>query len=299
IDNDKVTTTWESLFVPNIITNSKKLPHLKPLTDHECLEAIEALGFGVNEYARKCGFNKFLVALSGGIDSCLVLTILKLHLTKTQNLEAIYMPSKFSGELSLIISKQLCQNLKIPFYILPIEDVKATCKSLFTKHLNQDLQGLADENIQSRLRSTLLLARANQTNAIAINTSNKSEIAVGYSTIYGDSVGAISLLGDFYKSEVYMLAQYINKAHHNIIPLEAIQRPPTAELRDNQKDTDSLPPYDILDVILEGILSYRFTAYQMIEMGLSAHHVLSVYKLYMNSEYKRSQFCPIIKIKPK
>jgi len=299
VDNNKVTTTWESLFVPNIIQNSKKLPHIKPLNDNECMEAIEALGFGVNEYARKCGFNKFQVALSGGIDSCLVLTILKLHLTSTQNLEAIYMPSKFSGDLSLDISKNLCQNLKIPFHIIPIEDLKMTCKSLFIKHINQDLQGLADENIQSRLRSTLLLARANQTNAIAINTSNKSEIAVGYSTIYGDSVGAISLLGDVYKSEVYMLAKYINKIHHNIIPIEVIQRPPTAELRDNQKDTDSLPPYDILDVILEGMLSYRLNARQMIEMGLPHDDVLSVSKLYKNSEYKRVQFCPIIKIKPK
>ena len=242
---------------------------------------------------------RFISFLSGGIDSCLVLTILKLHLTKTQTLEAIYMPSKFSGELSLDISKRLCQNLKIPFYILPIEDVKMTCKSLFIKHMHQDLQGLADENIQSRIRSMLLLARANQTNSIAINTSNKSEIAVGYSTIYGDSVGAISLLGDVYKSEVYMLAKYINKAHDNIIPLEVIQRPPTAELRDNQKDTDSLPPYDILDVILEGMLSYRLTAKQMIEMGLPPDDVLSVSKLYRNSEYKRAQFCPIIKIKPK
>jgi len=299
INNSKITTTWESLFVPNIVTSLKKLPHIKPLTDNECLEAIEALGFGVNEYARKCGFSKFQVALSGGIDSCLVLTILKLHLSKTQNLEAIYMPSKFSGELSLDISKKLCQNLDIPFYILPIEDVKMTCKSLFIKHMHQDLQGLADENIQSRIRSTLLLARANQTNSIAINTSNKSEIAVGYSTIYGDSVGAISLLGDVYKSEVYMLAKYINKTHDNIIPLEVIQRPPTAELRDNQKDTDSLPPYDILDVILEGMLSYRLTAKQMIDMGLPSDDVLSVSKLYRNSEYKRVQFCPIIKIKPK
>lgn len=292
-------TTWESLFVPNIIEEKNKYPILAPLSNDECEEIIKALAFGIQEYAGKCYQKNFVIALSGGMDSCLVLTILKLFLKEGQTLEAIYMPSKFSADLSYNISKQLCENLNIPLHVLPIKGLHDSSKELFKAQIGHDLLELADENIQSRLRSTLLLARTNQLNAIAINTSNKSELSVGYSTIYGDSVGAISMLGDIYKSEVYMLAKYINKTRNNIIPEDVITRPPSAELREDQIDTDSLPPYEVLDVILEGILSYRLTAKQMIQMGLPQENVERVFRLYKNSEFKRSQFCPIVKIKAK
>ena len=165
--------------------------------------------------------------------------------------------------------------------------------------MGEALEGLADENIQSRLRGALIYARSNQTNALVINTSNKSELAVGYSTIYGDSVGAISLLGDLYKSEVFALARFINQKYNNLIPEKIITRPPSAELREDQKDTDSLPTYERLDAILEGILSYKMTSEDLAELGHSKDEILQVVNLYRKSEYKRSQFCPIIKVKSK
>ena len=298
-EKNTVQTTWESLFSPQYLKNSTGIPILKPLDDNVCLEVIDALGFGVMEYAKKCRFKKFIVALSGGLDSSLVLAILKQYLPKNYHVEAVYMPSRYSREISYSLSVDLCKKLEIPLHVLSINHLHEVAADLFKNELNSPLVGLADENIQSRLRSTLLLARANQTNAIAINTSNKSEIAVGYSTIYGDSIGAISMLGDVYKSEVYMLANFINRKFSNIIPSDIITRPPSAELRDGQIDTDSLPPYEKLDAILEGILSYKLSLKKLIEMGFSKEEVESVFKLYRNSEYKRNQFCPIIKIKAK
>ena len=156
-----------------------------------------------------------------------------------------------------------------------------------------------NENVQSRLRGTLLYTRSNQTNAMVINTSNKSELAVGYSTQYGDSVGAISLLGDLYKSEVYQLCDYINRQHDNMIPAGIIDRGPSAELRENQLDQDSLPPYARLDPMLEGILSYFSGKKQLLELGFSQEEVTKVIGLYARSEYKRAQFCPILKVKAK
>ncbi|MCK5072923.1 MAG: NAD(+) synthase [Bacteriovoracaceae bacterium] len=297
--NSGMGTTWEGLFSPELVKGHGATPIVRSLDEEDCDEIIQALGFGVQEYAEKCGIKNFLVALSGGMDSSLVLAILKLSLKKRQTLEAIYMPSEFSTDLSFDLSKKLCKNLDIPLKIFPISELHNDCRDLFSKNIEAPLVDLADENIQSRLRSTILMARANQLNAIAINTSNKSELAVGYSTIYGDSVGGISMLGDIYKSEVYMLGKYLNKKHAQIIPEEIITRPPSAELRENQKDIDSLPPYERLDAILEGILSYRLSLKDLVHMGFDSEEVCRVFQLYKNSEYKRIQFCPIVKIKAK
>lgn len=293
-----VENTWEGLFAAGIETKNK-IPRLKALEDNHCQEIIDALTFGVQEYLNKAYFNKFVVALSGGLDSALVLALLKLSLKEGQSLEAIYMPSEFSRQISLDASQKMCENLKIPLNILPITPLHHQARSMFKEDLGEELQGLADENIQSRLRGLLLFARSNQSDALVINTSNKSELSVGYSTIYGDSVGAISLLGDIYKSEAYQIAKYINKKYGDYIPVEIIDRPPSAELREDQVDTDSLPPYDVLDTILEGILSYRLSGEQLVELGLPKDSVESVLNLYRKTEFKRAQFCPILKIKSK
>ena len=174
-----------------------------------------------------------------------------------------------------------------------------TIKNTFTQNFAESFEGLTDENVQSRLRGLLLYTRSNQTGAMVINTSNKSELAVGYSTQYGDSVGAISLLGDLYKSEVYWLSHYLNQRHPGIIPQEIISRGPSAELRPNQLDQDSLPPYERLDAILEAILSYKMSKDQLINKGFDKAEVDKVIKLLTRSEYKRAQFCPIIKVKAK
>lgn len=297
--HDDIENTWEGLFDPCLEFPAKGLPHLKELSDEHCEEIIKALCFGVQEYAKKSFFKKFLVALSGGLDSALVLALLKISLRPGQELEALYMPSKFSRDISQTASKEMCQKASTPLEILPIDGVHDFCRNLIKSKLDKDLTGLADENIQSRLRGTLLFARSNQSDALVINTSNKSELSVGYSTIYGDSVGAISLLGDIYKSEAYQLARFINRKYDGLIPESIINRAPSAELRSDQVDTDSLPPYEIMDAILEGLLSYRMSAHKLIEHGFTQADVERVINLYRKTEFKRTQFCPILKIKAK
>ncbi len=290
--------TWESLFSARL-EESNDLPLLNSWSDEECQEVIDALSFGFQEYASKCGFKNFTIASSGGMDSALVLAIMRLCLKEGQYLEAIYMPSIHSSPLSYDLSAELCQNLGIPMTTLPIKFLHSTAKNLFGQSFSQPFEGLTDENIQSRLRGTLLYTRSNQINSMVVNTSNKSELAVGYSTQYGDSVGAISLLGDIYKSEVYQLARYINSKNKGIIPKGIIDRPPTAELRPGQVDTESLPPYERLDAILEGILSYRLSKKDLCKKGFEEEEINKVFHLYRRNEYKRYQFCPIIKISSK
>ena len=182
---------------------------------------------------------------------------------------------------------------------LPIKFTHKAIRNLFQDSFDTPLTGVADENIQSRLRGAYLYARSNQINSMVLNTSNKSEIAVGYSTQYGDSVGALSVLGDLYKTEVFALANFINKKYNNIIPTEIITRPPSAELRENQEDSQSLPPYPILDAILESLLSYRHSVKDLLESSFKREDVERAFSLLKRAEFKRQQFCPIIKIKQK
>ena len=293
-----VENSWESLYEADLSYKKDSLPCLRPWTDEECHEVFKALCFGLREYAHKCGFNKFIIALSGGIDSGLVLHIARYALGKNQFLEAIYMPSKYSGELSTKLAEELCYNLQVPLTFFPIKFLHSTFQQEFLNHTKKPLKGISDENIQSRIRGNILYACSNQTGAMAINTSNKSELAVGYSTQYGDSVGALSLLGDLYKSQVYDLARYLEKTYGQM-PKKYIERAPTAELRDNQEDSQSLPPYERLDAILEGLLSYRLSQKMLSKLGFNSIEIKKTYDLYVKSEYKRKQFCPIIKIKAK
>jgi NAD+ synthase (glutamine-hydrolysing) len=290
--------TWEGLFSPQLNLTPKPST-LKSWSDEECADVLKGLQFGFQEYAKKNGFKKFLVALSGGMDSALVLAIIKLSLKPGQSLEAIYMPSIYSTSLSTELSEKMCQKLGIPLSYFPIKFLHSALKNAFTQNFRESFEGLTDENVQSRLRGTLLYTRSNQTGAMVINTSNKSELAVGYSTQYGDSVGAISLLGDLYKTEVYRLAKFINHSFGDPIPEGILQRGPSAELRNGQLDNESLPPYSRLDPMLEGILSYRLGKKQLCDLGFSEVEVTKVLQLYMKSEYKRAQFCPILKVKAK
>ena len=291
--------SWESLFKHSIIKDDIGTPILPALTDEKCEEILQSLRFGIQEYASKSGFSNFDVALSGGIDSALVLAIMKLSLTPQQNLEAIFMPGFFSASISYDLSFEMCQKIGVKMYTYPIKFTHSSIRNQFQDVFNAPMDGLADENIQSRLRGALLYARSNQRNSMVLNTSNKSEIAVGYSTLYGDSVGAISVLGDLYKSEVFALANYINRKYNGIIPEGIITRPPSAELREDQQDDHSLPPYDVLDPILDGLLSYQLSPKELYSMGFAEDVVSKVYRLYTRSEYKRRQFCPILKIKAK
>ncbi len=295
---NKSENTWESLFSPSINTEIKPAV-LRSWSDEECLDVLKGLQFGLQEYAKKSGFKKFLIALSGGIDSALVLAITKLSLKSDQSIEAIYMPSIHSAPLSTQLCEEMCQRLGIKLSYLPIKFLHTMVKNAFNQTFSESFTGLTDENVQSRLRGTLLYTRSNQTGAMVINTSNKSELAVGYSTQYGDSVGALSLLGDLYKTEVYQLSSFINRHFNQMIPPGIIQRGPSAELRDNQLDQDSLPAYSRLDTILEGILSYRLSGDDLLDLGQEKNDIIKVLELYSKSEYKRAQFCPIVKVKAK
>ncbi len=289
--------TWESLFDPRLDDSAP--PELRQLSDEDCAELVAALGFGVHEYARKTGFKKYTIALSGGIDSSLVLTILRLTLPKDWEVEALFMPGLYTASESYDLAHALCQNLGIKLTTAPIKFMHSTVRNSYRDAYGSELDGLANENIQSRLRGAYLYARSNHSGSMVVNTSNKSEIAVGYSTQYGDSVGAVSMLGDLYKSEVYVLSRYINRAYKNIMPEGLITRLPTAELREDQHDQQSLPPYAVLDAILEGLLSYRLSTNDLVDRGFALEDVQKVFRLYTISEYKRLQFCPIIKVRPK
>jgi len=208
------------------------------------------------------------------------------------------MPSEFSTTHSVSDAEQLSKNLGNPYDIIPIKKIFDS----FIAELHpvfKDLPfGIAEENIQSRTRGNLLMAIANKFGYILLNTSNKSELATGYGTLYGDMAGGIGVLGDCYKLQVYELAMYINRKHE-IIPQNVITKPPSAELRPGQKDTDSLPPYEILDEILYQYIERVQGPKEIKAMGFDAQLVDRILKLVNRNEYKRNQFCPIIRISPK
>ncbi|MDA8791968.1 NAD(+) synthase [Bacteriovoracaceae bacterium] len=294
--------TYESLFSPRIDVKQKKII---PLTKEEGIDIIHALKFGLMEYCNKIGVEKFIIGLSGGVDSALVAALIYQKLKEenreiNKHLELIYLPSKFSSNLSYELCSQFCLNIGLQLKVFPIKFLHSTFQNQFNDFLQTPLSGITDENIQSRIRGTILMARSNQSGALVINTSNKSELSVGYSTQYGDSIGALSLIGDLYKSQVFDLCHTFNQEFINIIPEEIIHRPPTAELREDQTDDQSLPPYKILDCILEGLLSYRFSDNDLVEkLGLDKDQVKKTKQLIHRAEFKRKQFCPILKVQTK
>ncbi len=267
------------------------------LSDLQCEELLQALCFGLQEYAQQCGFQKFLIGLSGGIDSGVVAAIARLSLKDCQHIEAVYLPSQFSSSLSLSLAQTLSQALDIELKHFPIKFLHSTLQREISQYYGEKLEGLSDENIQSRLRGLLLMTRANQTGAMLLNTSNRSELAVGYSTLYGDSIGALSVIGDLYKTEVYQLAHYMNRKYGLIIPQEMIDREPSAELRPDQKDSDSLPNYQELDLLLERIHNCEHSLEKLVELGHQRETVIQVKNLVHKAQFKRQQFCPILKIK--
>ena len=291
--------SWGNLFSTRLSSDTLKL---NSLTEQECIEILDALILGISDYSIKNKITKFTIALSGGMDSALVLVILKIIRDLAIipiEIEAVFMPGFFSSSLSYNLAFDLCQKSGIKLTTMPIKFIHSTIRNAYKDCFQKELKELADENIQSRLRGALIYARSNHINSMVLNTSNKSEISVGYSTLYGDSVGALSVLGDLYKSEVFDLAKFINTHYDNLIPEEIISRPPSAELREDQEDSQSLPPYERLDPILEALLSQHFTIDDLIKKGHIKEDVVKIYNLLVKSEYKRRQFCPIIKVKPK
>jgi NAD+ synthase (glutamine-hydrolysing) len=266
----------------------------KDLNIHQVHDAIV---LGIRDYFSKMGFAKAIIGSSGGIDSAVTIALACAALGK-ENIRAVLMPSQFSTSHSVDDAKQLSENLGNPYDIVPIKNI---FESFLTelKPVYKDLPfGLAEENIQARVRGNLLMAIANKFGYILLNTSNKSELATGYGTLYGDMAGGLGVLGDCYKMQVYELAKYINR-NGEIIPKNIITKAPSAELRPNQKDSDSLPEYEILDKILYQYIERRQGPNEIKALGFDAVLVDRILKMVNINEYKRNQFCPIIRISPK
>ena len=285
-----------------VIEAASRVPdkELTPVTLEEELNiemVYDAIVSGIRDYFTKMGFTKAILGSSGGIDSAVTLVLACAALGK-ENVRAVLMPSQYSTSHSVSDAEQLSINLGNPYDIIPVENIYNSFLNEL-KPIFKDLPfGIAEENIQSRSRGNLLMAIANKFGYILLNTSNKSELATGYGTLYGDMAGGIGVLGDCYKLQIYALAKYINR-NKEIIPAHIISKPPSAELRPGQKDSDSLPDYAILDKILYQYIERRQGPNEIKTQGFDAALVDRVLKMVNVNEYKRNQFCPIIRISPK
>lgn len=257
----------------------------------------QALLLGVKDYFRKMGFKQAILGSSGGIDSAVTLAI-ACEALGGENVTAVLMPSAFSSTGSVTDAEQLSMNLNNPYNIIPIKNAYDSFLEALEPAFRNIPFGIAEENIQSRTRGVLLMAIANKFGYILLNTSNKSELATGYGTLYGDMAGGLSVLGDVYKMQVYALARYMNR-NSEIIPHNIIEKAPSAELRPGQKDSDSLPDYNILDKVLYQYIEKRQGPNEIIAMGMDAALVARILKLVNTNEYKRNQFCPIIRVSSK
>jgi len=271
------------------------IPYLT--AEHNIEQIYKALLLGIRDYFSKMGFVKAIIGSSGGIDSAVTLS-LACEALGSSNVRAIMMPSHFSTSHSVEDAVALSINLGNPYDIIPIKNIYDSFLETLSPVFKDLPFGIAEENIQSRTRGNLLMAIANKFGYILLNTSNKSELATGYGTLYGDMAGGLSVLGDVYKMQVFALAEFINR-DKEIIPRNIITKPPSAELRPNQKDSDSLPEYSVLDKVLFQYIERRQGPKEIIALGIDDSLVKKVLKLVNANEYKRNQFCPIIRVSSK
>ena len=257
----------------------------------------DGLVLGIRDYFAKLGFKKAVLGLSGGIDSALVLCLAAEALGK-ENVLSILLPSEFSSSHSVDDSLLLVKNLGSPHEIIPIEEPFQSYLSTLKPHFKDLPFNIAEENLQARVRGTLLMAMSNKFGYILLNTTNKSEAAVGYGTLYGDMCGGLAVLGDVYKTQVYELAHYINR-NSEVIPSNIITKAPSAELRPGQKDSDSLPDYDILDRLLYQYIEKRRGPKELVAMGFDQALVDRVLRMVNMNEWKRFQAPPILRVSPK
>ena len=267
------------------------------LNSHEYRDIADALALGIRDYLAKSGFSQVHLGLSGGIDSAVV-AALAVRALGPDKVTGFMMPSQYSSPGSLSDSVELAQNLGIRVETLGIEPVYRSFESVLAPQFAGRQPDLAEENIQARIRGTLLMAYSNKFGSLVLTTGNKSELAVGYSTLYGDMAGSLAVIGDLFKTQVYALARYLNESGP-LIPQAIIDKAPSAELRPDQKDQDSLPEYDLLDSILEQYLLYQRTSGELVAQGFDAQVVQKVLSLVAKSEYKRRQAPPVLKVSPR
>ena len=267
----------------------------QPLPDEE--KIFKALVLGLRDYLHKCGFNSAVLGLSGGIDSALT-AVIAAEALGSQNVRGVSLPSQFSSPGSVADARELAKNLGIAYEVIPIqpafEAVKAQLRPVFIGRA----EDTTEENIQARLRGVILMALSNKFGSLLLTTGNKSELAVGYCTLYGDMCGGLAVISDVPKTMVYRVAQWVNR-EREIIPHASIVKPPSAELRPNQTDQDSLPPYDVLDAILEAYVVEGHSTAEIVKLGFEEATVRRVVRLIDLNEYKRRQAAPGLKVTSK
>jgi NAD+ synthase (glutamine-hydrolysing) len=264
----------------------------------------DALVVGIRDYFQKLGFKKAILGLSGGIDSA-VTAVLAAEALGAENLRVLLMPSQFSSDHSVADARQLAENLGIQHDIVAIRPIYEAFETALADHFAGQPFNVTEENIQARVRGTLLMAMSNKFGHILLNTTNKSEMAVGYGTLYGDMCGGLAVLGDVYKMEVYALARYMNtlplgrEGSVGVIPENSLIKPPSAELRPGQKDSDSLPPYEVLDPLLYQYIECRQGPNELVAMGFEEALVKRVLRMVNINEFKREQAAPVIRVSAK
>ncbi|TVR84499.1 MAG: NAD+ synthase [Saprospirales bacterium] len=264
----------------------------------ERIEAIHnALVFGVKDFFSKLGFSKAILGLSGGLDSALVAAIACKSLG-SENVHGLIMPSAFSSESSVRDAVELASRLKMTYDVIAIDQLYRGFVSELSRAFGETPFDVTEENLQARIRGMLLMAYSNKKGYVLLNTTNKSEMAVGYGTLYGDLCGSLSVIGDVYKTDVYLLAGFINR-DQSFIPQSSILKPPSAELRPDQKDTDSLPDYALLDSILKLFIEKRKSVDEIAEKGFDKELVKKVVRLVNSSDFKRYQTAPVLRVSKK
>lgn len=281
-------------FEDNVIKGYEPMQH-QAVPDIE--QIYEALVLGIKDYFTKSGFSKAVLGLSGGIDSAVVCA-LACRALGAENVMAVLMPSKYSSDHSIQDALDLVNNIGCMHEIIPIKEAADAFDSIMAPAFEGLPFNLTEENIQARCRGVIVMAMSNKFGYILLNTSNKSECAVGYGTLYGDMCGAIGVIGDVYKTQVYQLAHYINK-DGIVIPENSIVKPPSAELRPGQKDSDSLPDYDVLDKILFEYIELKRSSSGIIAQGYDEALVRRIIKMVNSAEFKRYQTPPILRVSPK
>ena len=295
--------TGQTIFCAPAFEEHASIVHLQgtPCESVLALEEDEEIGraliLGLRDYIRKCGFKDVVIGLSGGIDSAVTAAI-AVEALGAQHVHGIAMPSQFSSQHSVDDARTLAKNLGIAFHVVPIANIYTPYERSLDKLFNESKFDTTNENVQARIRGNILMAWSNRTGAMVVSTGNKSELAVGYCTLYGDMAGGLALLGDVYKTMVYRVAGWLNR-EREVIPRSTITKPPSAELRPNQMDQDTLPPYEVLDGILKLYIEEWKEVDEIAECGFDHDLVARILKMVDSSEFKRRQAAPTVRVSTK
>lgn len=285
----------EDLVAADLNTPGSREIH--PVSDSRSASVLKALVTGTRDYVNKCGFSRTVVGLSGGIDSALTLVIAKMALGR-ENVSAVFMPSPYTSADNYEDTSELCRRLEIELTSIPIDGIFKEFTAVLSPGFKTDEPGIAEQNIQARIRGTLLMALSNMNGSLVLSTGNKSELAVGYCTLYGDMNGGLAVISDVPKTLVYDLARYVN-AQDPVIPERILEKAPSAELKPGQTDQDDLPPYEVLDAILKSSIEDLKSFDEIVHMGFAPSLVKDILSRIDRNEYKRNQAAPGLKVTSK